>query len=58
MIDRRRLVTLAAGLALAPIADRSAFALTWPQRPVRVIVPYPAGGSTDEREPATEGCRP
>jgi tripartite-type tricarboxylate transporter receptor subunit TctC len=47
MMDRRRLVTLAAGLALAPIADRSAFALTWPQRPVRVIVPYPAGGSTD-----------
>jgi tripartite-type tricarboxylate transporter receptor subunit TctC len=47
MIDRRRLVTLAAGLALAPVAGRSAFALAWPQRPVRVIVPYPAGGSTD-----------
>jgi tripartite-type tricarboxylate transporter receptor subunit TctC len=47
MIDRRRLVTLAAGLALAPIAGPSASALAWPQRPVRVIVPYPAGGSTD-----------
>jgi tripartite-type tricarboxylate transporter receptor subunit TctC len=47
MIDRRRLVALAASLALAPVAGRSAFGEAWPTRPVRVIVPYPAGGSTD-----------
>jgi tripartite-type tricarboxylate transporter receptor subunit TctC len=47
MIDRRRLMALGASLALAPIATRSAFAATWPTRPVRVIVPYAAGGSTD-----------
>jgi tripartite-type tricarboxylate transporter receptor subunit TctC len=46
MIDRRRLVALAATFAVAP-AVRSAFAATWPTRAVRVIVPYPAGGSTD-----------
>jgi len=47
MIDRRRLMALGASLALAPVANRSAFADTWPKRPVRVIVPYAAGGSTD-----------
>jgi tripartite-type tricarboxylate transporter receptor subunit TctC len=47
MIDRRRLMALGASLALAPVATRSAFAQAWPKRPVRVIVPYPAGGSTD-----------
>jgi tripartite-type tricarboxylate transporter receptor subunit TctC len=47
MIDRRRLVALAASIPFAPLASRSAFAQAWPQRPVRVIVPYAAGGSTD-----------
>jgi tripartite-type tricarboxylate transporter receptor subunit TctC len=47
MIDRRRLVALAASLPLAPLVSRSALAAAWPTRPVRVIVPYPAGGSTD-----------
>jgi tripartite-type tricarboxylate transporter receptor subunit TctC len=47
MIDRRRLVALAASLPFAPLVSRSAFAAAWPTRPVRVIVPYPAGGSTD-----------
>jgi tripartite-type tricarboxylate transporter receptor subunit TctC len=47
MIDRRRLMALGAGFALAPVASRSAFAEAWPTRPVRVIVPYAAGGSTD-----------
>jgi tripartite-type tricarboxylate transporter receptor subunit TctC len=47
MIDRRRLMALGASLALAPVAIRSAVAATWPNRPVRVIVPYAAGGSTD-----------
>ena len=47
MIDRRRLVALGASVAVAPITTRFALADTWPTRPVRVIVPYPAGGSTD-----------
>lgn len=47
MIDRRRLVALAATFALAPPASRPALAETWPARAVRVIVPYAPGGSTD-----------
>jgi tripartite-type tricarboxylate transporter receptor subunit TctC len=47
MIDRRRLFALAMGCTLAPVVSRPALAQAWPQRPVRVIVPYPPGGSTD-----------
>jgi len=46
MIDRRRLVALAATFALAPVA-RNASADDWPTRPVRVVVPFAPGGSTD-----------
>ena len=35
----------ALGLALTAAITRPAFA--WPERPLRVIVPYPAGGATD-----------
>jgi hypothetical protein len=41
MIDRRRLLTLAATFAVAPVVARAALAEHWPTRPVRVIVPYP-----------------
>jgi tripartite-type tricarboxylate transporter receptor subunit TctC len=47
IIDRRRLIALAACWALAQAAAGPAWAETWPARPVRVIVPYAAGGSTD-----------
>ncbi|WP_158291980.1 tripartite tricarboxylate transporter substrate binding protein [Paracraurococcus ruber] len=45
MPSRRAL--LAAALAAAPPAARAQDAAGWPARPVRVVVPYAAGGGTD-----------
>ena len=44
----RRQVTLicAALLGLAPLAP-SALAQSWPARPIKLVVPYAAGGATD-----------
>jgi tripartite-type tricarboxylate transporter receptor subunit TctC len=44
-LPRRRVLRLSA-LAAAALA-RPAFAQAWPVRPIRFVVPFPAGGTTD-----------
>jgi len=46
-LPRRRVLGLAGLAAAAATRSRRASAETYPSRPVRWIVPYPAGGSTD-----------
>jgi tripartite-type tricarboxylate transporter receptor subunit TctC len=47
MLTRRKLAGLAAASALAPTLIGRASAQTWPQRYVRLVVPFPPGGGTD-----------
>src|SRR5215831_18645645 len=44
---RRQFLHLAAGAAALPAVSRFAWAQAYPERPVRVIVGFPAGGPTD-----------
>jgi tripartite-type tricarboxylate transporter receptor subunit TctC len=44
---RRQFLHLAVGAAALPVASRSTWAQAYPTRPVRIIVPFPAGGSSD-----------
>ena len=48
MLNRRRFAGLAAAALAAPsIVTSRAFGADWPARPVRVVVPFTPGGSTD-----------
>jgi hypothetical protein len=46
-LPRRQFLHLAAGAIALPAASRIAWAQTYPAKPVRVIVGFPAGGSAD-----------
>jgi tripartite-type tricarboxylate transporter receptor subunit TctC len=46
-LPRRRFLHLAAGAVALSTVPRSASAQTYPTRPVRLIVPYPAGNASD-----------
>src|SRR5262245_31216067 len=46
-LPRRKFLHLAAGVAALPAASRIALAQTYPTRPVRIVVGYPAGGPAD-----------
>ena len=46
-LPRRAILRLVAAAAALPVVARRASALGYPSRPVRLIVPYPAGGAPD-----------
>ena len=46
-LPRRQFLHLAAGAAALPVVSRMARAQTYPTRPVRLVVGFPAGGAGD-----------
>jgi tripartite-type tricarboxylate transporter receptor subunit TctC len=47
MLNRRRFLGASAAALAAPALSRRAAGADWPARPVRVVVPFTPGGSTD-----------
>jgi tripartite-type tricarboxylate transporter receptor subunit TctC len=47
ILSRRRFLLSTAGLAAAPFLAKTAEAETYPARPIRFVVPFPAGGVSD-----------
>src|SRR6266511_2201527 len=46
-LPRRQFLHLAAGAAALPAASRVAWTQAYPSRPIRLIAPFPPGGSID-----------
>jgi tripartite-type tricarboxylate transporter receptor subunit TctC len=46
-LPRRKFLRLAGMAAALPVVSHPALAQTYPTRPIRWVVPYPAGGATD-----------
>jgi tripartite-type tricarboxylate transporter receptor subunit TctC len=46
-LPRRGVLRLAAGAAVLPVLARGALALDYPNRPVKILVGFPAGGAVD-----------
>jgi tripartite-type tricarboxylate transporter receptor subunit TctC len=46
-MQRRTLLSVAAAATLAGFAGLAAAQANWPTQPIRLVVPYPAGGGTD-----------
>ena len=47
MATRRRYIVLVSAICCGGLATFSASAQNYPDRPIRIIVPYPAGGGAD-----------
>jgi tripartite-type tricarboxylate transporter receptor subunit TctC len=46
-LHRRSLITGTAAATALGLLGQSAFAQSWPAKPLRIVVPYPPGGSSD-----------
>ncbi len=46
-LPRRQFLRLAASVVTVPTVSRSAFAQTYPSKPITIVVPFAAGGPTD-----------